>query len=258
MRSGYRAAIRRTLGSFAISCLTFLSLSVSHVYAAHENGMASVPRVIVVDPGHGGVDGGAASGGLLEKNITLDIGLRVRELLLRGGFQVRMTRDHDTDVSSLYPSALPSRHKRDLQNRLDLIRESRSVGSVSIHVNSSVNPHDRGPLVFYTVGSAGSQALAERMQQEVDRVSGSTQRAVGRKNLFIIRHAPCPAVLIEVGFLTNAHDQVRLRDPAYRQRMADAIAGSAMSVLRNAPVPPPYVKHSAFTDWLPPGQQGSA
>jgi len=214
-----------------------------------ESAPQKVPRSIVIDPGHGGVDGGTSGGGLLEKQIALDIALRLRDHLARLGFETPMTRVTDTDVSRLYPSGLASRHKRDLQNRLDLIRKTRSVGAISIHVNSSANPRDRGPLVFYAIQSEAGKALAAHVQAAVNSVSGSTQRPLPRKNLFIIRHSPCPAILVEVGFVTNADDAARLARPAYRQRMADAIAVAANRSLREAPIPPPYQKGSARVDW---------
>ncbi len=209
-------------------------------------------RTIVVDPGHGGIDGGASGAGLLEKNITLDIAKRVKLYLENGGFVVKMTRETDVDVSQLFQSALAGRHKRDLQNRLDFIRQTRAVGSLSIHVNSSTNPADRGPIVFYAVHSASGKELASNCQAAVNRVAGSNQRAVGRKNLFIIRHAPCPAVLVEIGFLTNQKDSVRLRSAQYLDQMAKAIASASALTLRHAPVPPPYVKGTAVNDWTPP------
>lgn len=206
-------------------------------------------RSIVIDPGHGGVDGGTSGGGLVEKQIALDIALRLRDHLARLGFKTPMTRLTDTDVSRLFPSALTSRHKRDLQNRLDLIRKTQAVGAISIHVNSSVNPRDRGPIVFYAVHSDAGKLLATDVQAAVNAVSGSTQRPLPRKNLFLIRHAPCPAILVEVGFVTNAEDAARLARPAYRQHMADAIAVAAIRSLREAPIPPPYQKASARNDW---------
>lgn len=189
-------------------------------------------RVIVIDPGHGGVDGGAQGGGILEKNVTLVIAKMVCNELSKEGFAVSMTRDHDTDVSKLYPSSLSSRHKRDLQNRLTLIRESHAIGAISIHVNSSVKSSDRGPLVFYSVHSEQGKILATAVQSAMNAIAHSTQRPVGRTNLFLLRHAPCPAILVEVGYLTNAMDVARLKDTRYHLAMAKAIASSAEAVFK--------------------------
>lgn len=200
-------------------------------------------RTIVVDAGHGGIDGGACKAGIVEKTVTLDVAGRVAHALAADGWQVRMTRNGDTDVSRLYKSDLPTRHKRDLQNRLDFVRRTRAVGVISIHVNSSTNSRDRGPLVFYDVHSEPGRALAEGVQAALNRVAASTQRAVGRRNLFLIRHAPCPAILVELGFLTNPSDADRLKDAHYLQRMALALADAASHALQGAAVPPLQTAH---------------
>lgn len=247
MRAGVTGAVRVTACAAAAGLLAFVAPDPA--LAAHA---AHVTRAIVVDAGHGGVDGGACGAGIVEKNVTLDVARRVRQALLADGWQVRMTREDDTDVSRLYQSDLPTRHKRDLQNRLDFVRDTRAVGLISIHVNSSTNPRDRGPLVFYDVHSETGRQLAQSIQEALNRVAGSAQRAVGRKNLFLIRHAPCPAILAELGFLTNASDAARLKDPHYLQRMALAIADTSSQALRDAAIPPVPHKHASSIDWIKP------
>ena len=238
----------RVAGCSAV--LGLLSLVMGNPVAAAEPGHAS--RGIVVDAGHGGIDGGACGAGIVEKTVTLDVAGRVAHALAADGWQVWMTRDRDTDVSRLYKSGLPTRHKRDLQNRLDFVRFTRAVGVISIHVNSSANSRDRGPLVFYDVHSEAGRQLAQSVQAALNRVADSTQRAVGRRNLFLIRHAPCPAILVELGFLTNVSDAVRLKDPHYLQRMALAMADAASRSLQEAAIPPPYQRHAAMIDWIKP------
>ncbi|PWI58327.1 hypothetical protein BM613_03655 [Sulfoacidibacillus thermotolerans] len=205
---------------------------------------AVAKKVIVIDPGHGGIDGGASGGGLLEKDLTLDLAKRIRSDLTQAGYQVLMTRETDTDASQLFPSKLSSRHKRDLQNRLDFIRKAQAVGALMIHMNSSNNPGDRGPIVFYFTESEAGKELAQQIQNAVNRVAGSTQRPLPRRNFFVLRHSPCATVLIEVGFLTNHDDASRLRTVVYRDRMAKAIAESAANALRETPTPPPFVKQN--------------
>lgn len=209
-------------------------------------------KVIVVDPGHGGVDGGAFANRVMEKTITLDISRRIGLDLRHRGFEVRMTRESDTDLSEKYPSRLQGRHRRDLQNRLTFVRQAQAVGVLSIHANSSANPADRGPIVFYAVNSDAGKALATAVSSAVNEVAGSTQRPVGRKNLFLLRHSPCPAVLIEVGFLTHPGDAARLQTEAYRSRIAQAIARAASDSLRDAPAAPPFTPRDEQGDWIPP------
>ncbi len=195
---------------------------------------ASTP-LILLDPGHGGIDGGTSRGQLIEKNLNLDISRTTGEWLKKNGLEVKMTRESDEDLSTRYPSKLQSRHKRDLQNRLTMIRKENPALFISIHVNSSTQAGDKGPLVFYAVESAPSKELATLVQAAMNQVAGSTQRPVGRKNLFLIRHAPCPAVLVEAGFVTNRVDAVRLADSAYRGRIAGAIAMAAKRYLQISP-----------------------
>ncbi|KUO94972.1 N-acetylmuramoyl-L-alanine amidase family protein [Ferroacidibacillus organovorans] len=208
-------------------------------------------KTVVVDPGHGGIDGGASRAGLLEKDITLEIAKNLAIELDRAGFDVTMTRRSDTDCSNLFPSPLSGRHRRDLQNRLDLLRKARAVGFLSIHVNSSVNPNDRGPLVFYTVRKEASQQLARLVQERLNALADTTQRPIGRKNLFVIRHAPCPAILAEVGYLTNDWDVVHLRQPMYLKKVAHAIAAGAIPFLRQQPTPNAVIGNPG-DDWIPP------
>lgn len=204
--------------------------------------METSERVIVLDAGHGGIDGGASGSGLVEKNVTLDLAKRVAAQLPKNIFSVYMTRTVDTDVSRLYPSTLSGRHKRDLQNRLTFIRQSRAVAVISIHINSSVNDRDRGPIVFYAVNSQKSKEFAQNMQQTLNQVAGSTQRPVGRKNLFLLRHSPFPAILVEVGFITNASDAVRLKNADYREQVAKAMAHVILLRYQHAETPAPYQK----------------
>ncbi len=212
-----------------IIVLLMVSLIVLFSFSLNANANSTL---ILVDPGHGGIDGGTGRGQLLEKNLNLDISLRTRDWLQKEGFVVKLTRESDTDLSSAYPSPIQSRHKRDLQNRLVMIRKESPALFISIHVNSSTQPKDKGPLVFYAVESEKGKELATEVQSALNQVAMSTQRPVGRKNLFLIRHAPCPGVLAEMGFVTNDTDALRLLDASYRDRMARAIAEAVQRYLQ--------------------------
>ncbi len=237
---------------FAFSLIVGLMLSFGSIASAHATGFPQLARqvdtattekkTIVIDPGHGGIDGGASGAGLVEKDLTLEISKRIRAYLVQESYQVQMTRETDTDVSELFPSKLSGRHKRDLQNRLDFIRKSQAVGALMIHINSSTKMSDCGPIVFYYAHSEAGKGLAITIQDAVNGVAGSTQRPIPRKNFFVLRHAPTATVLIEIGFVTNSHDVARLRSTAYRDQMARVIAHAAARTLRDVPIPPPFVK----------------
>jgi len=203
--------------------------------------VASAPRVaaaaaptVVVDPGHGGVDGGTSGHGILEKHLALTLSHELRRSLEQAGVHVVMTRTTDTDVASLRPSPIASRHKRDLQNRLVTIRLAAAQAAVSIHLNFSSNIRDRGPIVLYATHAPASQAFARVVAQAVNRVAHSTQRPVARGHLFLLQHSPCPTILVEAGFLSNASDVERLRSPSYQRQFAQALAQGVVEFVRDS------------------------
>ncbi|ADG06629.1 N-acetylmuramoyl-L-alanine amidase family protein [Kyrpidia tusciae] len=192
---------------------------------------------VLIDPGHGGIDGGTSVGGVLEKDLVLDIGLRLREVLLKEGCPVVMTRERDEDVSHRYPSPLRSRHARDLRNRVRIARESGTHLFVSIHVNHSSASGPRGAVILHEANDPAGAWLAELAKNQLAAVTG---RAIvfPNRSLHVLRRAPCPAILVEVGYLSNPADRRALLDPAYRQRLAEALAGAIRAYQITSLVPP--------------------
>ncbi len=190
---------------------------------------------IVIDAGHGGRDDGAQANGFVEKNLTLDVAKRLAEVLKSFGFPTKMTRTDDTHVSL--------EERADLANRID-----HSI-FVSIHFNQSSASEASGVETFYArekvlpenawtwVGFFSSpeppaldngEELAAFIQTAlVDRTS-STNRGIGSRALYVVRHVRAPAVLVEGGFLSNVFDARLLSAPAYRDRLASAIAEGIM------------------------------
>ncbi|MCY0869476.1 MAG: N-acetylmuramoyl-L-alanine amidase [Firmicutes bacterium] len=222
-----RARVCRTVTWLALAMSPAALVAVPQVLAA-EN------PTVVVDPGHGGVDGGTSGHGVLEKQIALTLAHELRQSLEQAGIRVVMTRTQDTDVASLRPSAIASRHKRDLQNRLIAIRLAAAQAAVSIHLNFSQNASDRGPIVLYAPQSDSSRAFAQAVAQAINRVAGSTQRPVARGHLFLLRHSPCPTILVEAGFLSNADDVDRLRSRTYQLQFTHALAHGVVQFVRKA------------------------
>ena len=105
-------------------------------------------RTIVIDPGHGGIDGGTNFGDTLEKDINLEVGLRLRDLLINKGATVVMTREIDESLDD-HIVGNGSRHREDLNTRVRIINESKADLFISIHVNHSKNEERLGPMVLY-------------------------------------------------------------------------------------------------------------
>lgn len=170
---------------------------------------------VVIDPGHGGRDPGAVGiGGLQEKQVIFPISLRVAELLQSQGLTVILTRRQDISV--------------DLQSRVEMANRARATVFISIHANaiSLSRPDVNGIETYYA--SASGQRLAEVLQASMLAATGMNNRGVKQSRFYVLRHTTMPAALVEVGFVTGAQDAPRLADPAWQERMAQAIAAGIL------------------------------
>ncbi|MDP9018210.1 MAG: N-acetylmuramoyl-L-alanine amidase family protein [Candidatus Eremiobacteraeota bacterium] len=179
---------------------------------------SSNPRLIVIDPGHGGSDPGALNGGLSEKSITLDISNRLRTILVARGWQVQMTRSTDADAYG--PNA--SDHD-ELQARVGVANQTGARLFVSVHVNSFVNatPHGTTTYFYKAEDLAFANAVHNRL---VSAALGTRDDGVIKNNFYVIVHTAMPAVLVETAFLSNPDDRAVLRSPEFLQKVAQAIA----------------------------------
>ena len=185
--------------------------------------LPEVPRGryrVVIDPGHGGPDPGAVGiNGLRETDVVLDVSLQVAQLLQAKGVEVLLTRTSEVDVD------LPPRVALANNNRADLF--------LSIHANalSLSRPDVNGIETFY-FQDGRSRRLAEAVQTQMLRVApGSPDRGARPGRFFVIRRTVMPSALAEMGFVTGELDSPRLADPAFRQRMAVAIATGLLNYL---------------------------
>ncbi|MGD1895982.1 MAG: N-acetylmuramoyl-L-alanine amidase [Phormidesmis sp.] len=166
---------------------------------------------VVLDPGHGGRDPGAVGiNGLQEKQVVNDITPQVADILRAQGVNVVMTRDRDMEV--------------DLAPRVQIAERANASIFVSIHANaiSMSRPDVNGLETFYS--SDAGQRLANTVHATVLSEMGMRDRRVRSARFYVIRRTSMPAILIETGFVTGAEDAPNLADPAWRERMATAIA----------------------------------
>ncbi len=177
-------------------------------------------RVFIIDAGHGGKDPGTAAGGAVEKTIVLDIARRVASRLEARGARVVQTRPEDRFVT--------------LDRRVRIANQTRPDAFVSIHVNSAGNRRARGVEIYRPIRrEAGhepaklsrSARLAESLYRELARLSPAEDRGVkpNSRKLRVVRKTHAPAVLVEVGFVTNASDRALLKNSEYRDKLAKAI-----------------------------------
>ncbi|SMB89299.1 N-acetylmuramoyl-L-alanine amidase [Desulfonispora thiosulfatigenes DSM 11270] len=195
--------------------------------------------LIVIDPGHGGIDGGAVHGTEMEKNINLDFSLKLYEELKDDKFNVVMTRDSDVSLEDK-SEITASRYLMDLNGRKSIINNSNAKVFVSIHSDAQpLNLDKRGVTIFYYPTSVESKNVAEEIAQNIDEVvykkmlkNPELKSTVIPRNLYVLRESSVPGVLIEVGFLTNAEDKKLLVDSKYQEKMALAIKKGLIEYLK--------------------------
>jgi N-acetylmuramoyl-L-alanine amidase len=185
--------------------------------------------VVVIDAGHGGVDGGATClSALPEKDLNLEIAFALRDMLTASGVEVIMTRTEDallTDPEN--PS--PKKKSQDLSARLKVAKKTENAIFVSIHMNSFPIEKYNGLQVYYSPNDPNRKILADSIQSTVKKYIQSDndrKTKVSNGNIYLLDNLNCPSVLIECGFLSNAEEAVRLNDKNYRQQLAFLICCS--------------------------------
>ena len=178
---------------------------------------------VVIDPGHGGADGGALGpSGLREADVALAIARLVRDGLTGRGIPVAMTRTADVTVP--------------LEERPDLAQRNGAILFVSIHANASRSLGAAGTETYYA--TPDSQALARVVQAEVSQALGEPDRGIHTADFYVLVNTPMPSVLVETAFITNPSEETMLRDPATLRRIADAIARAIAKFLAAERQPP--------------------
>lgn len=178
---------------------------------------------IVVDVGHGGFDSGKIGvNGELEKDINLQVALKLKKALEDMGMTVIMTREDD---QGLYDENASNKKAQDLQRRCDLINQEKPLMTISIHQNSYTSPEIKGAQVFYYTTSSESQKLAEILQKTlIEQVDPQNHReAKANDSYYLLKKTDSVIVIVECGFLSNPQEAEKLSEEEYQQKMADAI-----------------------------------
>ena len=187
------------------------------------------PRLIVIDPGHGGSDPGTQHGGLKEADITLDMAKRLREVLIDRGWQVKLTRDADVDVYAPNDSA-----RDELQARVNVANNAGARLFVSIHANAFINSGPYGTTCY--ISKPDDVALARILETHLAS-DGTKDDGVIKAHYYVTYHTRMPAVLIETAFLTNPGDYALLASSAWRQKVVQEIADGIGQYAQEYPVP---------------------
>lgn len=189
---------------------------------------------VVLDAGHGGEDGGCEGYGLIEKDLNLDITLRVALLLREQGVNVVLTRDTDIllyDKNSDYEG---KKKYQDVRRRLEIAQSQENPVLVSIHMNSFSQSKYSGLQVWYSKNDVHSKILANLIQSNNKTELQPNNKRVTKEStssIFLLHNATFPAVLIECGFLSNPDEAHALGDAEYRQKLANVIFKSIMTYI---------------------------
>ncbi len=217
---------RAILTISVVLILAIISGSLGGIRYLSTSGYLDDQKVILLDAGHGGFDGGAvASDGTVEKHINLIIAEKLRAMLRLNGYTVIMTRESDT-ATDTSGETIGSRKKSDLENRLKLMEEHPEAVFVSIHLNKFTTTAASGAQVFYTPNFKEAETLGKSIQKSVvELLQPDNVRVVkqGSKSTYLLKRASVPAVIVECGFLSNNDERERLKNDGYRSKMAFAI-----------------------------------
>ena len=181
-------------------------------------------KVILIDPGHGGFDGGCGRRAvLLEKDLNLAVARRLVVELSRFHLCLALTRVEDRHLGPT--------HRRDLLARVARAKDIGADLVVCLHADWSWDRRRSGPCVFFHRTAMNSRRLAGLIQSELNKASGARNSAVPARDLLIIREVKRPAVLVEMGFLSNPEEGAKLANPAYQEALAKAISVGIVNYL---------------------------
>ncbi|GAB6137601.1 N-acetylmuramoyl-L-alanine amidase family protein [Halanaerobaculum tunisiense] len=186
---------------------------------------SQLQKTIVIDAGHGGIDPGTHKEGVLEKDINLAIAHKLVQKLDKGNIKLIMTRKEDKLYQDDRNKDIIQRAKIANQQEVDLL--------VSIHVNSFPSANSFGGQTFYAAEDKESKKLAAAIQEQLIKIQPDNYRQIKTGSYYLLRKTDIPAVIVEVGFISNPQDRKRINDPQEQAKIAQAIAQGIINYLND-------------------------
>lgn len=210
-------------------------------------------RIVVVDPGHGGKDGGASGNGVGEAGLVLELSQKLAAQLRAQGARVVMTR---TTWHNLLDAerGLKNRQRANLAARVALAEKHKADVYVSVHANKAPGyPSATGGQVFLgRRPSEASRTLASCVDKYLSAATQSRRPIDSRVELYLMEHLRMPSVLVEVGFLSNSAETRRMLDEAYQEKVAKSIADGILCYVQETGLPRPQRPEHAHRRALVP------
>lgn len=213
---------------FMVVLILCVSFGIYRLYA--EDGeqvfQSSRQLTVVIDAGHGGMDGGAVgTTGVLEKTLNLEVAKGLQALVTEGGGKALMTREEDISLHTDQDTTVREQKRSDLKHRRTYASDSGADAFISIHMNKFEQSQYRGAQVFYAK-DPDSKRLAELIKKQLVPIS---EKSEGREikeaydTMFILQETTIPSVIVECGFLSNPEEEALLMSEDYQQQLAQAI-----------------------------------
>lgn len=183
-------------------------------------------KIVLIDPGHGGIDGGAkASDNTLEKDINLNISLKLKSILEEKGYRVELTREEDTDLHTT-GSTVREKKRSDLANRVKKKEETKCDVFISIHQNMFPQSNCKGAQVWYA-SDENSKSLGESLQESLkinlDENNHRVAKQAKDEYRILRNNKECASVIVECGFLSNPEELNLLKNDHYQNKVVDAL-----------------------------------
>lgn len=178
-----------------------------------------IDKIIVIDPGHGGMDIGASVGNIYESDLVLQISKKIKEVFENSGYFVILTRENEEALSGD-----KFIKKIDMQRRVNIINQSSAKVAISIHLNKYSSSKFRGAQVFYDNTILENKILANAIQKNMKNYLGNTNRKISMKdNLYLLNRINIPCCLIECGFMSNHEEFKLLQTASYQYKLSKSI-----------------------------------
>lgn len=210
---------------FAVVLIFTLSLT-AYNYASNTPVPQTNADILVIDAGHGGMDGGAVgNNGTLEKDINLKVALFLKEIAEKNGKQVILTRSEDVSLHTTDSQKIRNQKRSDLENRRQILQNNNQGIFVSIHMNKYDSETVRGSQVFYA-NNDQSRNLANKIQASLINGLADGNKRVAKpapSNLYIFKGCNSTAVVVECGFLSCPEEEKLLAEEQYQKKLAQCI-----------------------------------
>lgn len=198
-----------------------------------ENKATENQTTVVIDAGHGGLDGGCVGlYDIIEKDITLLIATKVEKLFTQNGYNVVMTRNSDVSIHSDDKKSIRNKKSSDLINRARLANESGGIIYISIHLNKFSQENEFGSQAFYKENDEQGKKYARSIMLELKKLNENNRRVANKlpnKNL-LFNKLEIPSVLVECGFISNNDEARLLKTDEYQQKLAEAIFNGVVNL----------------------------